>query len=876
MRRLLGKLKGIFGAQAPPSLSEDRVEELRTAFQDRYHNFKLLLAANQRALETMARLETTLSGGRPYGMSTVRAGCTSIAAGVFQMVKHLTALAPGRYEELFNRLKIIQAQAEEALRPSPPVAGEELVLELSQLKAGDTFRVGGKMANLGEVANRVGLPTPPGFAVTAQAQRQLFGHNHLQEEIDRLVLSTVLESTDRLFALSSRLQQLITGARPPDEVNQALERAYASLARRTQPEVTVSMRSSALGEDGGRTSFAGLYRSQLNVHPSHLMDSYLEVLASQYTPQAMHYRYLHGLRDEELPMCVGCLAMVDAAAGGVAYSTSPIDARDRRVHISAALGLAKGVVDGDAPADLLVVERGSPMKLVESRIAHKHTRFDCFAQEGVCRLSTVEDLADQPALPDDKALELAGYCLRLEEHYGGPVDVEWAWDRQGGLVILQCRPLTTVGPEPEEQDQAPPPVPVPEVADVLLAGAVGVSPGAGAGPVFWVRKDSDALRFPPGAVLVVEQALPRWAALLGGAVAVVSQQGGLAGHLATVAREYGVPAVFGTGERALVLEDGITVTVDGDGGNVLVGRVEAFLTRATRRPGLMAGSPVERALKEALACITPLNLLNPEGVDFAPQSCRTLHDITRFCHEQAVREMFNFGKEHHFPQRSSKQLHYQVPMQYWILNLDDGFKEEVEGKYVTLDNIACPPMLALWEGMVAVPWDGPPAVSGRGLASVMFQATANPALASPFKSQYANRNYFMISRHFMSLQSRFGFHFATVEALVSERDRENYVSFSFAGGAADQARRQSRARFIARLLEPLGFGLEIKGDTLRARVEGLGQGEMLGAVKKIGYLIMHTRQLDMIMGEPAAVARYQAKMEQELAGLDAVEPAPAS
>ncbi len=139
-------------------------------------------------------------------------------------------------------------------------------------------------------------------------------------------------------------------------------------------------------------------------------------------------------------------------------------------------------------------------------------------------------------------------------------------------------------------------------------------------------------------------------------------------------------------------------------------------------------------------------------------------------------------------------------MQWWVLDLGNGFKDTVKGKYVHLEDIACKPMLAIWDGMVAVPWDGPPAVSGRGLASVLFQATANPALSSPFKKPYANRNYFIISKHFMNLQSRFGFHFTNVEALAGDRPEENYLSFSFKGGAADHERKAGRARFIGELL----------------------------------------------------------------------------
>jgi len=233
--------------------------------------------------------------------------------------------------------------------------------------------------------------------------------------------------------------------------------------------------------------------------------------------------------------------------------------------------------------------------------------------------------------------------------------------------------------------------------------------------------------------------------------------------------------------------------------------------------------------------------------------------------------MFSFGKNHDFPEKSSKQLHYKVPMQWYILDLDDGFSVPIKGKYVKLEEIASIPMLAFWDGFVAIPWDGPPAMDGRGMLSVMFQSTANTALTTGVQSAYAQHNYFMISKNYCSLNSRLGYHFSTMEALVSERTSENYISFQFKGGAADRQRRLNRVHFIGDIIDDYGFSSVIRDDHLTARVQGYDEPFMKSRLKILGHLTLHTRQLDMIMTNPPQVAFYNNKLRKDIDSL--IEPA---
>ena len=850
-RRLVERVRGA------PTTPQD-AEAARSLFQTRYHALRLLLAANTKALELMATMEGAVNGTDIYGMSFVRSHCTALGVSVFQMVRHLDTLAPEKYAQLFDRLQDIQQQIDEELATHRQPNQAPLVVPLSKVDRQSVDFVGAKMANLGEVATVVGMAVPDGFVISSSAFELLIADNDLQTEIDRLMLAQKPERFDELFALSSQIQQLIMSAEIPQKLAAAIDAACVRLADSSGAS-TFALRSSALGEDAVGASFAGQYQSLLNVRPEHLLESYLEVVASKYTPQAMSYRFRRGLRDDDVMMSVGCLQMIDAHSGGVAYTGNPGDDSDHDVYISSAWGLPKAIVDGRFASDLLVVARDAPCRVIDRNVGDKTIQFVLDPVEGVQRGEVPIDLRKEPSLSDDEALTIADHALRLEEHFGTPVDVEWATTAAGEVVILQCRPLLqSVSSDPRS---APADAPA-----ALIRGGITASPGTGAGPVHWVRQDSRALSCPKGAVLALEQPLPRWAALLGRVAAVVAEEGGVAGHLATVSRELGVPAILGVGLLA-ALEDGAEVTVDASGRAVYPGRIESLLTDPVepRRP--MDGSPVHWTLQKVLQHITPLNLINPDGIDFRPANCQTLHDITRFCHEQAVREVFAFGTDNPFPEYASKQLHHNVPMQWWVLDLEDGFKHPVTGRYVRLDEIACGPMLALWDGMVAVPWDGPPAVSGRGLASILFQATTNPALSSPFKKPYGDRNYFIISKYFMNLQSRFGFHFTNVEALAGPRPEENYLSFSFKGGAADLERKAARARFIGDLLADLSFDVNVTEDVVTARRTGVDRAVVEQALRVVGYLLMHTRQLDMVMNQSAAVEKYRAKMRIDIEGL---------
>ncbi|MBF0507402.1 MAG: pyruvate, water dikinase [Deltaproteobacteria bacterium] len=838
------------------------VEELRIDFKARYHNFKLLLSANNRSLEIMAEMEQALQGDRPFGMNFIKAHSTAVSVNVFRMIKNLNEIAHGKYQDLYKSFDAIQFQVENLLTRKKSVSDERLVIYLDEVDKDLADLVGNKMANLGELKNKVKVAVPGGFAITSYAYQRFLEHNNLQAEIDSRFQSAGVEDIEQLYSLSAEVQQLIIRSKLPQDLEESIMNSFLRLEAEAGRRITVALRSSALGEDSGESSFAGQYRSELNVSVENIIEAYKEIIASKYSLPAITYRLNKGFKDEDISMCVGCLVMVDAASGGVTYSRNPVDINDDSVFINSAWGLPKSVVDGSVNCDLTVVSRKKPMTIIRREIKDKDVKFVCYPQEGLCRVELTGDVGRASSVDPDQALALAELAILIEDHYGCPQDIEWAVTSDGEIKLLQCRPLQQM---PGKETDSP--GDVQDDDDTALArGGITASSGVACGQVFLADRAVDILQFPPGAVLVTHQALPRWASLLNRAAAVVTEQGGFAGHLANVAREFAVPALFGVAGAVEKLRHEELVTVDAGGRVIYRGRIEDLLLKADSngKKNLMEGSPVFDTLKDVSRHIIPLTLIDPDAKEFVPANCTTFHDITRYVHEKSVQEMFNFGKEHNFSERSSKQLYYHAPMMWWILNLDDGFKEEVTGKYIKIENIGSKPMLALWDGIVAIPWDGPPPIDGKGLMSVMFQATQNTSLNTGVKSKYSERNYFMISKNYCCLNSRLGFHFCTIEALIGDRPSENYISFQFKGGAADYDRRLKRVIFVGEILQEYGFRTEIKEDTMISRLEGHDQEFMISRLKIIGYLSIHTRQLDMIMTHSGKVTYYRNKIKEDI------------
>lgn len=861
LRPFLKKLFGRRKAVVAPECGESS-QCVRLSFTSRYLNFRTLLSTNNKILEIISDMEQALAGNSSFSMAFVKANCTAISVNMYKIISSLNGIAGQRYQELYTVFEGIWQKIDNELKIKKQTAEGELVLSLETIDKTMMDQVGNKMANLGEVRNKLGLPVPEGFAVTASAYRHFLEHTQLQDEINRRIQSLEPDNTARLHESSAEIQKLITNAPVPPRLEKAILGAYSDVEEKAGKGINISVRSSAIGEDTGGASFAGQYRSILNIGPDSLLLAYKEVVASKYSVPAMSYRLNKGFRDEDIPMCVGCMVMADAKSGGVMYSADPTNEEPESIIINAVPGLGKPVVEGTVTPDMFIVSK-QERQITKKKINLKEKKFVCYPGEGVCRLEVVEGEREAPAITDEAAHALADISLKLERYFGVAQDIEWVIEKDDSIKILQSRPLMIFGREWQIGD-AGQKVELP----AILKGGVTGSPGVASGPAFLIQSTVDMLQFPKGSILVARDPLPQWAAVLNSAAAVITDRGGMTGHLAAVAREFKIPALLGTETAMKSLQNGRMLTVDADNHCIYEGLAEEVLKRAAARTSSMKGSPVYNTLADVLKHIAPLNLTDPDGANFNPRGCRTIHDITRFAHEVSLRELFDYKKEISFSDKLGKRLTVtNIPMQWWVINLDEGDDIASERDITRLEEIRSVPMLALWEGITAIPWKGPPRLDTKGFISIMYEATMDQGIEPGVGSRFADKNYFIISEKFCHLSSRFGFHFSTVEAFISERAAENYVCLNFKGGAADNVRRERRAELIRQILSEFGFWVKVKEDLVFARLERHDQEFMKERLKILGHIVMHTRQLDMVLSDLRRVEWYKDEMIREIYSL---------
>jgi len=816
---------------------------VRESLQARYELFRLALEHNRAALQHMAELEQIYYSDHPIDARTIRRSLACLQAHVLGLADGLNALCADRFAELPAVCRAIDAEIAAEFAPRPAPASGALVLPLEQVGAGMADQVGGKAASLGIMKNLLGLPVPDGFVVTAGAVARFLAGGDLAERIRAALAQLSPEDMATLEAGSASIRRMIAETPLPAELAGAIARAHAALAARAGGGVRLAVRSSAVGEDGA-SSFAGQYATVLNVARAGLIDAVKHVVASKYSARAISYRQLMGLEDEDTPMCVIGLAMVDAQASGVMYTLDPASRDAGLVKVSALWGLGEQLVGGEATPDAFLVDKASGA-VVERRIARKPARLVALADGGTRLDATSAEQQASPALTDDMLGRLCTSAVRIERHYQAAQDIEWAIDAADRLFFLQARPLHI---ETETTTEAEADL---TGLDNLLRSGSAAARGIAAGPVFVAHGATDLAAIPDGAVLVTATAAPAYAAAIGRIAALVADAGSVTSHLASVAREFGIPAIMEAGDATTRLPQGEPVTVVAETRvGVFRGVVEALRERMRPAKRRYVDSPAHRKLRAILDRIVPLNLTDSRAPLFSVAGCRSYHDVIRFCHEHAMRAMFDISSDAEGAGAAVRVVTH-LPLAVFLIDLGGALRAGGEGRRpVTPEDFASLPLQAIWAGMThpGVSWEGT-----VNFARSRFMALMASIATSELGPEPGGDSYVLAAHDYLNFSAKFGYHFATVDALCTADPGQNYVALQFAGGAGNFFGRSLRVRFLGAVLERIGFEVSLQGDLLEAAFGRHGPEATRDRLDQLGRLLASCRLLDMTLANEDAV-----------------------
>ena len=453
------------------------------------------------------------------------------------------------------------------------------VLWYNQLNMQDVGRVGGKNASLGEMITNLassGVSVPNGFATTAQAFDTFLEQCGVNQKIYQILDKLDPDDISALTEAGQQIRQWIIDTPFQPELEQAIRDAYTELAD-GQTDASFAVRSSATAEDMPDASFAGQQETFLNVQGINaVMLAIKHVFASLFNDRAISYRVHQGYDHQGVAISAGVQRMVrsDLAASGVMFTLDTESGFDQVVFITSAYGLGEMVVQGAVNPDEFYVHKPTLNKdkpaIVRRTIGSKKIRMVYAASQEHGRQVQIEDvpaeLTRRFSLTDDEVEQLARQALLIEQHYGRPMDIEWAKDGHSGkLYIVQARPETV---RSNEQ--------VMERYHLLSRGKVlaegrAIGQRIGAGPVKIIHNISDMDRIKPGDVLVTDMTDPDWEPIMKRAAAIVTNRGGRTCHAAIIARELGIPAVVGCGDATSILQERQNVTVscaEGDTGFV--------------------------------------------------------------------------------------------------------------------------------------------------------------------------------------------------------------------------------------------------------------------------------------------------------------------
>ncbi len=469
---------------------------------------------------------------------------------------------------------------------------EARVIGLEKLGKHDVERVGGKNASLGEMISHLsnaGVSVPGGFATTADAYREFLQKSGLHAKIQAELAQLDVDNITALTQTGAKIRQWIIDAPLTEELEKEVRLAFTALSS-GNPEIAVAVRSSATAEDLPDASFAGQQETFLNIRGiDNVLIAIKEVFASLYNDRAIAYRVHQGFAHDIVALSAGVQRMVrsETGAAGVMFTLDTESGFRDVVFITASYGLGEMVVQGAVNPDEFYLSKpllnAGKHSVLRRNLGSKHKKMVYSSEGAAGRSVEIVDVEKQDrqqfALKDHELHALAKQALIIENHYGSPMDIEWAKDGDDGLIyIVQARPETVKSRQNASTMER---YLLKQKGNVLCEGrSIGQRIGSGKVRIVTSIKEMDKVQV--GDVLVSDMTDPDWEPVMKRASAIITNRGGRTCHAAIIARELGVPAIVGCGNATEVLNDNQEVTVscaEGDTGFIYEGALDFEIQR---------------------------------------------------------------------------------------------------------------------------------------------------------------------------------------------------------------------------------------------------------------------------------------------------------
>ena len=434
---------------------------------------------------------------------------------------------------------------------------KKLILFFSEISKKDVPIVGGKNASLGEMYNKLkrkGILVPNGFALTSYAYDYFIKENKL--EIKEILKNLDTHNISDLQKRGSKIRKLILRSKLPDKLEKEIIKSYKKLSK--GKKISVAVRSSATAEDLPSASFAGQQETYLNVKgEKELLEAIVKCYASLFTDRAISYRKEQGFDQLSVKLSIGVQKMVrsDKACSGVMFTLDPNSGFRNVVCIEGSYGLGEYIVQGVVRTDSFIIFKPTG-KLIGKRLGSKRIKL-VYDGHKLKRVTVPEKEREKFVISDKEAELLAKYAMKIEEHYGRPMDIEWAKDGiDKKLYIVQARPETVHSGKKVIEKYY-----LKQKSKILLEGiAIGRKISSGKAKI--IKNIKKINEFKPGEILVTSETNPDWEPIMKIASGIITERGGSTSHAAIVSRELGVPCIVGADNATKILKNQESVTID--------------------------------------------------------------------------------------------------------------------------------------------------------------------------------------------------------------------------------------------------------------------------------------------------------------------------